>query len=320
MSIDQFETRSALTSLEKAKSIVRGLPAGGPISTIVVSKRRLRQAKAVELVRLKRESATPNLGFASRPFVLCGLPIKRPPKGALLHERRNGQFLLQVTGHPSFGVPWGQDRLVPIFLATLAIRQQKARITFRSAAEMLDVFGLQQGGTQYRRLIASFQRVFGATIFFGTDTQREKAAVLHQSRFNFMREARIWYSRDPNQETLPGSFENEIVLSDEFFREGRHTRSQLIWKQPKRYRRRPPPWISLCGSPIAASRQKAPSASQSLVTSAWPANSAALTTPGLANSVSGWSSGSDWCGCCGRNARLKFRVMAFTFSFNPQWR
>jgi hypothetical protein len=53
-----------------------------------------------------------------------------------MHERRNGQFLLQVTGHPSYGVPWGLDRLVPIFLATLAIRQQKP--TFRSAAEMLD--------------------------------------------------------------------------------------------------------------------------------------------------------------------------------------
>jgi hypothetical protein len=51
----------------------------------------------------------------------------------------------------------GQDRLVPIFLATLAMRQQKQTITFRSAAEMLDVFGMQQGGSQYRRLIAAFQ-------------------------------------------------------------------------------------------------------------------------------------------------------------------
>ena len=34
-----------------------------------------------------------------------------------------------------------------------------------------------------------------------------------------MREARIWYSRDPNQEMLPGSLEHEIVLVDEFFRE-----------------------------------------------------------------------------------------------------
>ncbi|MGI8961419.1 MAG: replication protein RepA, partial [Bryobacteraceae bacterium] len=165
---------------------------------LLVSKQKLRQAEAIRLVRVNRESCNQNLGFASRPFVLCGLPIKRPPKGVLLHERRNGQFLLQVTGHPTYGVPWGQDRLVPIFLATLAVRQQKQTITFRSAAEMLDVFGMQQGGSQYRRLIAAFQRVFGATIFFGTDTQSGIATVMHHARFNFMREARMWYSRDPN--------------------------------------------------------------------------------------------------------------------------
>ena len=49
--------------------------------------------------------------------------------------------------------------------------------------------------------------------------QAAKAAVAHQARFNFMREARIWYSRDPNQPLLSGGFENVIVLSDEFYRE-----------------------------------------------------------------------------------------------------
>jgi hypothetical protein len=80
---------------------------------LLVSKQKLRQAEAIQLVRRKRENVNQSLGFASRPFVLCGLPIKRPAKGVLLHERRNGQFLLQVTGHPTYGVPWGQDRLVP---------------------------------------------------------------------------------------------------------------------------------------------------------------------------------------------------------------
>ena len=146
------------------------------------------------------------------------MPIKRPPKGVLLHERRNGQFLLQVTGHPTYGA-LGPGPTGPIFLATLAMRQQKQTITFRSANEMLAVFGLQQGGSQYRRLIASFERIFGATIFFGNDIQREKATVMRHARFNFMREPRIWLSRDPNQTVLPGGFENQIVLSDEFFRE-----------------------------------------------------------------------------------------------------
>jgi hypothetical protein len=191
--IDIAGNRQKFGSLEAAGAIACRVP-----SELRNSERKLRQAETIQLVRLNREGATPNLGFASRSFVLCGLPIKRPSKGVLLHERRNGQFLLQVTGHPTYGLPWGQDRLVPIFLATLAVRQQKQTITFRSAAEMLDVFGLQQGGSQYRRLIASFQRIFGATIFFGTDIQREKATVMRHARFNFMREARIWYSRDPN--------------------------------------------------------------------------------------------------------------------------
>jgi hypothetical protein len=149
----RIENGEVFGSLEAIGSIARCLPA-----ELLISKRKLRQAEAVQLVRLKRESASQNVGFASRPFVLCGLPIKRPSKGVLMHERRNGRFLLQVTGHQQYGVPWGQDRLVPIFLATLAMRQQKQTITFRSAAEMLDVFGMQQGGSQYRRLIAAFQR------------------------------------------------------------------------------------------------------------------------------------------------------------------
>src|SRR6201998_1875539 len=120
---------------------------------LIVSKRRMRKAESIECVRLKREAARQNLGFSSRPFVLCGLPVKKPAPGCLLHERRNGQFSLQVTGHPSYGLPWGQDRLIPIFLATLAIRQQCQTIQFRSAAEMLESFGMQQGGTQYRRLV-----------------------------------------------------------------------------------------------------------------------------------------------------------------------
>ena len=216
---------SRLSSATRHQHHTSGVPERvGPLlaeahSDLVVSKRRMRKVESIECDRLNREAARQKLGFSSRPFVLCGLPVKRPAPTSLLHERRNGQFVLQVTGHPSFGLPWGQDRLVPIFLATLAIRQRTPRITFDSAAPMLDTFAMQQGGTQYRRLVGAFQRIFGATIFFGTDSQREHATVVHCARFNFMSEARIWYSRDPDQKLLPGDCQNLIVLSDEFYRE-----------------------------------------------------------------------------------------------------
>ena len=44
---------------------------------------------------------------------------------------------------------------------------------------MLTTFGLTKGGKEYRRLIAAFERIFGATIFFGTLTSTAK--VVHRA-------------------------------------------------------------------------------------------------------------------------------------------
>jgi hypothetical protein len=201
-------------SLERSGSVVKRIA-----PELVISKRKLRQAERSCLVRLKREEGTQSLGFSSRPFVLCGLPVRKPPQDELLYERRNGNFVLQVTGHPNYGLPYGQDRIVPIYLATLAVRQRNRSIRFRSAGEMLETFGLHKGGKEYRRLVGAFERIFGATIFFGTDTLSGTAKVVQHSRFSFFSEAQIWYSRDPAQYPLSEQFENVIVLSDEFYRE-----------------------------------------------------------------------------------------------------
>ncbi len=185
----------------------------------VISKQQRTQVGRIELVRLKRDEDRQTLCFSSRPFAMCCLPVRALPPGQLLYERRNGKFVLQVTGHPDYGVPFGQDRIVPIFLATVAVRQKSQTIRFKTAAEILDTFGMSNGGKEYRRLIAAFERVFGATIFFGTDTLATSASVVRRVRFNFSREARIWYNRTADDQVLSERFENAIVLSDEFFEE-----------------------------------------------------------------------------------------------------
>lgn len=178
---------------------------------LLVSKYKLKQAEGIHLVRQRREQGNQLLGFNSRPFALRGLPLRRPPAGQLLYERRNGNFVLQVTGHPEFGLPFGQDRLVPIFLATMAVRQQSKTIRFKSASVMLETFGMSKGRKEYRRLIAAFERIFGATIFFGTEPT-STARVIHRARFNFLSEATLWYQRDSGGE-------NVVTLSEEFFTE-----------------------------------------------------------------------------------------------------
>jgi hypothetical protein len=71
------------------------------------------RADAVVLVREKREAGIQDLAFGARPFILCGLPIRRLPAGSLTCTRRNGRLFLEIVGHPEFG----QDRLTADWLA-----------------------------------------------------------------------------------------------------------------------------------------------------------------------------------------------------------
>ncbi|MGH9633018.1 MAG: replication protein RepA [Bryobacteraceae bacterium] len=174
--VSSSANRHHSTALQPAGQIFKELH-----SDLLVSKQKLERVRGIELVRIKRDQRMQDLCFSSRPFVLCGLPVRRLPKDQLLYERRNGRFVLQVTGHADFG--------------------------------------MHTGGKEYRRLVEAFERIFGATIFFGTDTLSGKAKVVQRARFNFLREAQIWYTRTPNQRVLSADFENLIMLSDDFYQE-----------------------------------------------------------------------------------------------------
>ena len=144
------------------------------------------------MVREQRESCKQALAFHARPFVLCGLPLRKPPTNQILYTRRNGTFLLEVTAHPRFGPPYGQDRLIPIWLATLALQQKTRMVQFETPAQLLDYFRLRKDGSQYRRMKSAFQRVFAATIFFGTEEHLNKNPVVDWSRFHFVDQMRLW--------------------------------------------------------------------------------------------------------------------------------
>jgi hypothetical protein len=44
---------------------------------------------------------------------------------------------LEVTGQLSYGVPFGQDRLIPLWIATQAVRNQTRTVEFGSARQIL---------------------------------------------------------------------------------------------------------------------------------------------------------------------------------------
>ena len=143
-----------------------------------VSAPALQRAGRIELVRRRREENDQDISFGARPFILCGLPIRRLPPEALRYSRRNGRFFLEIVGHPDYGVPFGQDRLVLLWLATAAVRQQSPVVRFGSAAEILVELGMPTNGSHYRRLQDAFRRVFASTIFFGTKEELREGEVM----------------------------------------------------------------------------------------------------------------------------------------------
>jgi Plasmid encoded RepA protein len=215
-----FDTATAESTIRREDS-----PADRPpvsVSSILpklqITTRRLRKLETICLIREQRETGKQELAYNARPFVLCGIPVRRPPRDQLAYLRRNGNFLLEITGHPRYGLPYGQDRLIPIWIATLAIRQKSRVVYFRSAAEMLEFFHMTKDGRHYRRIVEGFQRVFAATIFFGTDDQPGRSEMIDRSRFNFFERMRLWFSGVESGQADDRA-DNVVTLSHAFYQE-----------------------------------------------------------------------------------------------------
>jgi len=94
-----------------------------------------------------------------RPLLMCGIPLRRLKESS--YARRNGPYLVAFISHPKLGVPYGQDRLIPIFLATLFSAMgcpSDNRVRFLYARDLLRLFGLPEDGPHYQRLKEGFWR------------------------------------------------------------------------------------------------------------------------------------------------------------------
>ncbi|MGH9327173.1 MAG: replication protein RepA, partial [Terriglobia bacterium] len=190
-------------------------------AAIGITKRKIKKLDAIAQIRERRHDHQPERAFSARPFVLCGIPVRRPSKHTLEYSRQNGRFRLRVIGHPDYGLPFGQDRLLLIWIATMATWQKAREIRFRSAAAILETFGLPKDGRYYKRLIAGFERIFYSTFFFSSDQQAGEATVMERQSFRFVKNAKLWYAGPAASESTRPSqtrTENVIVLSEEFWK------------------------------------------------------------------------------------------------------
>src|SRR5215472_10578998 len=126
-------------------------------------------------------------------------------------------LLLRV--HYETYVPFGQDRLIPIWVATLALRQKSRTVHFERAAQMLEFFRFPKDGRYYRRLVQGFPRIFASTILFGTEEQPSGSRLIDWARFHFFDQIQLWFAENETCSSLAKGSPNTITLSEAFYNE-----------------------------------------------------------------------------------------------------
>ncbi|MGH9326084.1 MAG: replication protein RepA [Terriglobia bacterium] len=103
----------------------------------------------------------------------------------------------------------------------MATWQKTREIRFRSAAAILETFGLPKDGRYYKRLIAGFERIFYSTFFFASDQHDGETLIIERQSFRFVKDAKLWYCESGASLSPPPQprGENVIVLSEEFWKE-----------------------------------------------------------------------------------------------------
>ena len=172
-----------------------------------------KKIQAIELVRQSREVGKQELAYNGRPFVLCGLPLRRPPKSQLIHERRNGELFLEVVADPRYGLPFGQDRLIPILVSLDRLKAGKpcGPVPIRRG-DPCEHSVSQTAVRHTKDCSESFMRVMQSRISFGRKGRR-----LDIAHYEYFERMQLWNVKDdPNQPALDEQFDTVIHLSPKF--------------------------------------------------------------------------------------------------------
>jgi hypothetical protein len=184
-----------------------------------LSKRQLKKVAAAINARQARDEHTQDIGFNARPFTVTNLPV-RPKPGLQVWERRNGNHYLRIEAAAGKMLPYGQDRLVLLLLATTACHQKTRVLDLGSASDILRLFGKSDAGLNFERLAQSFHRIMAASITWGTNGKKEGSRLIEESRMLLLDHFRLWAGDRSNGPTNPNQgYRNVVTLSQQFFDE-----------------------------------------------------------------------------------------------------
>jgi hypothetical protein len=170
-----------------------------PNAPVTIPKQTHNQVERLLSARDARQQQKQDLGISLRVLFMCGLPLKSMKE--IYYRRSCGLFALKIFGDPEFGgIPYGQDRLVLIWVASAFVHlgcPENNTIEFLYLRDVLRTFGIATDGRNYQRIKEGFFRV-GNAHFAVTEefTTRRGKKGYDCEKLPMLRGCKLW-ERDP---------------------------------------------------------------------------------------------------------------------------
>ena len=190
-----------------------------------VTKKENRGDRAAK-IQTDRQLQAQELGWLFRPLALCPFPAK-PLKNKVIFNgkeisqletvwrRRAGNLTIEIMGHRDFGIPYGQDILIVLFLAIEARRQGSRKIVVNFYRDFMQLFEMNpDDGRKYKLVQQSMARIRNALYKWEIDQGANRETG---GNYLYIEEWDLYFDpRNPQQRPL---WDQYILLSERFWYE-----------------------------------------------------------------------------------------------------
>ncbi|RLE20205.1 MAG: hypothetical protein DRJ08_07290 [Acidobacteria bacterium] len=172
------------------------------------------------------------VGYLFRPLAICPFPAKQPPKVEVtrrkmgvevttkehetLWHRQNGKIKVEILASPKYGIPFGQDVLIILYLAMEAKKQKTRKIKMNFYTDFCNTFGIDPtDGRRYQNVQKSLERIRNSKYSWIDEREETRERELH---YLYIDELDVFFN-PKNPEAKPVWGEQTIILSERFWYE-----------------------------------------------------------------------------------------------------
>lgn len=211
----QIAKQESLWDLEPSEA--PGTPPGkeGDSSSLALTKRQQGRLEAAERAITERNDAKQDVAYTSRVFALTNLPNRRIDDK--IYERRNGRYFLRLATEIDTDLPYGQDRLLVLLLATEAKRQKSRQLNLGTARDILSKLNKSDDGYYYKWLAEGLNRLFTVSVSWGTRGEVQGGGkLIEKAKMSILEQYKLWYTEDEASFGSRG-YENHVYLTESWY-------------------------------------------------------------------------------------------------------